>query len=210
MAVDMAKRKLTFKERLNLELMLRIGAGGIHAAADIQGILDADRRVNPATKQPASGRVRFAVAGLNADRRQATVATVKYFLKNHGMPTVSPSAIKRVLREKRQSEEKAQVVQAGDETVTGPEAERAALIKKARELIAEAERPVLPAAVIHPRGVKLKLAHQALAELYGGEIPDPLTLGTKDLLRAVIRWLKDKNHPLIGNDTILKAAGRRK
>jgi len=43
-AVVMAKRKLTFKERLNLELMLRIGAGGIHAAADIQGILDADRQ----------------------------------------------------------------------------------------------------------------------------------------------------------------------
>jgi hypothetical protein len=106
MAVDMAKRKLTFKERLNLELMLRIGAGGIHAAADIQGILDADRRVNPATKQPASERVRFAVAGLNADGRQATVATVKYFLKNHGMP----AAIKRVLRGKRQSEEKATAV----------------------------------------------------------------------------------------------------
>src|SRR5881392_852209 len=30
--------------------------------------------------------------------------------------------------------------------------------------------------------------------LYGDEIPGPLTLGTKDLLRTVIRWLKDKKN----------------
>src|SRR5437879_9985745 len=100
----MTKRKLTFKECLNLELMLRIGAGGIHAAADIQGILDADRQKDPTTRQPASERARLALAELYPAAppdpklvpTNILVEQVQGWLKRNGLPPVSAPTVKRV------------------------------------------------------------------------------------------------------------------
>jgi hypothetical protein len=53
-------------------------------------------------------------------------------------------------------------------------------------------------------------ARQATNNLYPKGIPDPATEPNKTLCHKVQRWLKENGMPEAGNDSILRAAGRRK
>jgi hypothetical protein len=52
-------------------------------------------------------------------------------------------------------------------------------------------------------------ARRALRALFDSEVPDAATLPNKHLADTVIRWLKDKNQPPVGQRTIRRAAGRK-
>jgi hypothetical protein len=52
-------------------------------------------------------------------------------------------------------------------------------------------------------------AGRAIAALYGDAIPDDATLPNKNLCKQINEWLKLNNQLSVGNDTILRAAGRR-
>jgi hypothetical protein len=50
---------------------------------------------------------------------------------------------------------------------------------------------------------------QALAALFPQQIPNAASIPNKLLVRRVDRWIKDNGLPAVGDDTILRAAGRR-
>lgn len=203
----MAKRKPTFKERLNLELMLRIGAGGIHAAADIQEILDADRRKDPTTRQPASERVRLALAKLYPAAppdpkwvpTNVLVEQVQGWLKKSGLPPVSAPTVKRVSGRwsKREYGEQHQAAARPPPT----------LLDQAKALLAGNSPPLLVEIARPQARPKYDIARRALAELYPQGAP--ATVPNKRVVNSVAEWLKAKGLSQIGQDTILKAAGRR-
>ncbi|MGC1358941.1 MAG: hypothetical protein WA851_24695 [Xanthobacteraceae bacterium] len=53
-------------------------------------------------------------------------------------------------------------------------------------------------------------AQRAINEIYSSGVPDPATEPNTLLCRKVGRWLKDKGLPDASDETILRAAGRRK
>jgi hypothetical protein len=59
------------------------------------------------------------------------------------------------------------------------------------------------------RHYKVELAQRAIQELYPGGVPDQVNLPNKDLLKAVELHLKAQGQS-ISDDSILRAAGRRK
>jgi hypothetical protein len=56
----------------------------------------------------------------------------------------------------------------------------------------------------------LERAFRVIAELYPGGVPEPSREPNKNLCRRVGDKLKDDGMPGLSNDTILRAAGRRK
>jgi hypothetical protein len=74
--------------------------------------------------------------------------------------------------------------------------------------------PALQPDIGHRRGDRKRpdreRAQSAINEVYSSGVPDQATEPNVRLCHKVGRWLKDKGLPGVSNDTILRAAGRRK
>lgn len=57
---------------------------------------------------------------------------------------------------------------------------------------------------------KIQNAQEAIKELYPAGVPDQTAEPNKNLIRRVSAWLKESRRHDVSNDTILRAAGRRK
>jgi hypothetical protein len=89
------------------------------------------------------------------------------------------------------------------------------LLERAKEALVDdgVERKPSPVSSVQEArsqsGPKRKIALQALAALFPQRIPNAASIPNKLLVRRVAQWIKDNSLPAVGDDTILRAAGRR-
>lgn len=181
------------------------------------------RPSTPETKQPASERARLALA-LIPDAaslsRAELVKRVDAFLKNHGMPPVSLPVIMRAsgrwsykrAAKSISSTTPAEVHHVRDFSHLFSKMDLLERVKRALIDNGVEREPSLVSSVAEARSQtrpKRKIALQALAALFPQQIPNAASIPNKLLVRRVDRWIKDNGLPAVGDDTILRAAGRR-
>jgi hypothetical protein len=148
------------------------------------------------------------------------VKRVNGLLKNRGMPPVSLPVIMRASG--RWSYKRAAKSVSSTTSVEVHRAQDFSYLFGKMDLLERAKKALIDDGVEHEpslessveggrsqTGPKRKTALQALAALFPQRIPNAASIPNKLLVRRVAQWIKDNGLPAVGDDTILRAAGRR-